>query len=46
MTPEEAYRKGVEDAVGMFAKAHPMWAAFILKQLLKEPDDTKDTAGS
>ena len=35
LTPEEAYRKGVEDAIALL-HAHPMWAEYIRKTLLKD----------
>ena len=44
--PDESYRKGVEDAVAILMKVHPMWAAFILRTLLEGKDATKDATGS
>jgi len=46
MTPEEeAYRKGVQDAVDMLMSAHPMWAKFIFRVLIKDRDAAKKPEG-
>ena len=41
MTPEQAYRLGVEDAAEVMSKPHPVWAQQILKLLWRL--DVKDT---